>query len=76
MGRDGIIDLATRYGLDGPGIESWGSEVYRTRPDRSWGPFSLQYNGHRDSFPGVKLPGRGADNLQPSRVEVKETVGL
>jgi hypothetical protein len=22
VGRDGLIDIATRYGLDGPGIES------------------------------------------------------
>ena len=75
MGRDGVIGLATRYGLDGPGIESWGSEVFRTRPDRPWGPFSLQYNGYRDSFPGVKLPGRGVDNPHPSSAEVKERVG-
>ena len=23
LGRDGSIGIATRYGLDGPGIESW-----------------------------------------------------
>ena len=36
-----------------------GGEIYRTRPDRSWGPSSLQYNGYHISFQGVKQPGRG-----------------
>ena len=27
MGRDGLVGIATRYGLDGPGIESrWGQD--------------------------------------------------
>ena len=40
-----------RYELDGPGIESrWGRD-FPTRPDRPWGPPSLQYNGYR-VFPG------------------------
>jgi len=30
-----VVGIATRYGLDGPGIESLGeSEIFRTRPDR------------------------------------------
>jgi len=33
--RDSSVGIATRYRLDGPGIESrWGGETYRTRPDR------------------------------------------
>jgi len=33
---------ATRYGLDGPWIESrWGDKFFRTAPDRPWGPPSL-----------------------------------
>ena len=39
--------MATRYGLDGPGIESWWGARHRTRPSRPWGPPSLLYNGHR-----------------------------
>ena len=23
VGRDSVVGIATRYGLDGPGIESW-----------------------------------------------------
>ena len=37
---------ATRYGPDGPGIESCGGDIFRTRPDRPWGPPSLLYEGH------------------------------
>ena len=37
MGRDSSVGIATRYGLDGPGIESrGGDEIFRTSPDRTW----------------------------------------
>ena len=54
-GEPGSVDgVATGYGLDGPGIESrWGGEIFRTCPDRPWGPPSLLYNGYR-VFPGGK----------------------
>ena len=51
MGRDSSVGIATRYGLDGPGIESRLGKIFRTRPDRPWGPPSLLYNGYR-VFPG------------------------
>ena len=42
------VGIATRYGLDGPGIESrLGAEIFRTRPDRPWGLPKLLYNGYR-----------------------------
>ena len=57
MGRDSSVGIATRYGLDGPGIESrWGDEIFLTRPHRAWGPSSLLYNGYR-VFPGGKAAG-------------------
>ena len=46
--------IATRYGLDGPGSNPGGGEIFRTRPDRPWGPPSFLYNGNRD-FRGVKV---------------------
>ena len=54
-GPGSVVGRATGYGLDGPGIESrWGGgEIFRTCPDRSWGPPSLLYNGYR-VFPGGK----------------------
>ena len=34
VGRDGVLGIATRYGLDGPGIESQCGEILLPRPDR------------------------------------------
>ena len=52
-GRDSSVGIATRYGLHGPRIESRWGEIFRTCPDRPWGPPSLLYNGYR-VFPGGK----------------------
>jgi len=43
-----------------------GSMIFRTRPDRPWGPPSHLYNAYRVSFPGVRRPGRGANHPPPS----------
>ena len=56
VGRDSSVGIVTRYGLDGPGTNPGGSEIFRTRPDRPWGPPILLYNGHR-VFPGCKAAG-------------------
>ena len=67
------VGIATRYGLDGPGIKSqWGGEVFRTPPDRPWSPPTFLYSGYRVSFPGLKRPGRGVNHPLPSSAEVKE----
>jgi hypothetical protein len=55
-GPGSSVGIATDYGLDGPGIESRWSEIFRTRPDRPWGPPSLLYNGYR-VYPGGKAAG-------------------
>jgi len=56
-GRDSTVGIATRYGLDGPEIESrWVGEIFRTRLDRPWGPPSLLYNRYR-VFSGSKAAG-------------------
>jgi hypothetical protein len=55
--RDSSVGIATRYGLEGPGIESRWGEIFRTYPDRLRCPHSLLYNGYR-LFPGGK-GGRG-----------------
>jgi hypothetical protein len=47
MGRDSSAGIATRYGLDGPGIESRWGEIFRTLQYRPWGPPSLLYNEYR-----------------------------
>jgi hypothetical protein len=48
--------VATCYGLGGPEIESRWAAIFRTHPDRPWGPPSLLYNGYR-VFPGGKAAG-------------------
>ena len=75
MGPNSAAGIATRYGLDGPGSNPGGSEIFRTRPDRPWGPPSLLYNGYR-VFPGGKAASCGVDNTSPSSAEVKESVEL
>jgi len=76
-GPGSSVDIAAGYGLDGPGIESrWGGEIFRTCPDRPWGPHSLLYNGYR-IFPGGKQrPGRDADPSPPSSAVGPERVEL
>jgi hypothetical protein len=53
-----------------------GCEIFRTCPDRPWGPLSLLYNGYR-VFPGGKeRPGRDADTSPPSNAVGHERVEL
>ena len=53
-----------------------GGEIFRTRPDRHWGPPSLLYNGRRLSFAGLKRPGRGVDHPPSSSAVIKEGIEL
>jgi hypothetical protein len=59
-GPGSSVVIANGHELDGPGIGGGGNpgrgEIYRTRPDRPWGPHSLLYNGYRD-FPEGKAAG-------------------
>ena len=74
--RDGALGTATRYGLHGPGIESWwGGEIFRARPDRPWGPPSPPYNENR-VLPRGKAAGAWRWRPTPSSAEVKERVQL
>jgi hypothetical protein len=75
MGR-WSVGIATRYRLDGPGIDSrWGGEIFRIRPDRPWGPPSLLYNGYQ-VFSRGKVVGAWRWPPTPSSAEVKERVEL
>jgi len=75
VGRDSSVGIATRYRLHGPGSSPGGGEIFRTCPDRSWGPPSLLYNGYR-VFPECKAPGAWRWPPTPSSVEIKERVEL
>ena len=67
-GQDSSVGIATRYGLDGPGIESrWGarfSAPVQTGP----GAHPASCATGTGSFPGIKRPGRGAGPPPPSSV--------
>ena len=63
-GPGSSVGIATGYGLDGPGSDPGGNEIFR--------PPSLLYNGYR-VFPGGKVrPGRAADHSPPSSATVME----
>ena len=49
-----------------------GDEIFRTRPDRPWGPCSLLKNWYRVSFPGVKRSGRGVDHSPHLALRLKK----
>ena len=63
------VGSATRYGLDGPGIEN------RTHPDWPWFPPRLLYNGYWVT-PEGKASGAWRWQHTPSSAEVKERVDL
>ena len=77
VGRDSAVCIATRYGLDGPGIESrWGarfSAPVQTGPRAYPASCTMGTGSH---FPGVKRPGRGADRPPPPKCRGQEIVGL
>jgi hypothetical protein len=76
MGRDSSVGTATRFRLEGPGIESrWGVSIFKSVQT---GPaaHSAPYTGDIGSFLGVKQPGPDVDKLTTSNAEVKERVEL
>ena len=76
VSRDSSVDIATRYGLDSPGIESlWGvrfSAPVHTGP----GTHPTTYKIGNGSLPGVKRPECGVDPSSTSSTEIKETVDV
>jgi hypothetical protein len=68
-GPGSSVGIATDYGLDGLGSNPGGGEIFRTRPDRPWGPPSHLYNGYR-VFPGGK-DGRSVVLTTPSSAKVE-----
>jgi hypothetical protein len=61
MGRDSSVGIATGYGLDGPGIESWCGATFFAHVQTGTGAHPASCTMGTGSFPGVKRPGRGAD---------------
>ena len=69
-GTVSVVGIATGCGLDGPGIECLWGEIFRTCPDRPWGPPILLYNGYRVFPEGKERPRRDADPSIPSSAVV------
>ena len=56
QGPGSSFGIATDYGLDGPGSNSGGSEIYSACPDRPWAhPASCTMD--TGFFPGVEAAG-------------------
>jgi hypothetical protein len=70
------VGIATRYEMDGPGIETGCGRKFAHLPDRRRAPPSLLWYGYRVSFPGVNRPGCDVDHKPASSVEVVERVEL
>jgi hypothetical protein len=75
-GRDSSVAVATRYGLDGPGIESRCGRDFPHPSRRPLGPPNLLQNGYRVSFPEIMRPGRGVNHPSLSSTQVKERVEI
>jgi len=75
-GLDGSVGIATRYGLDGPRIESRCGVRFSAPVQTDPGAHPAPYTVGTGSFPGVQRPGRGVEHPPPSSAEVKERVGL
>jgi hypothetical protein len=74
VGREGSVGIATRYGLDGPEIESRLEARFSAPVQTGPGAHPAFYKMGTGSFPGVKRSGRGVDHPYPPSAEVKETV--
>jgi len=59
VGRDSSVGTATRYGLDGPGIESRWGKRFSAPVQTGLGANPASYTMGTGSFPGVKRPERG-----------------
>jgi hypothetical protein len=75
-GPGSVVGVATAYGLDGPGSNPGGGEIFRTCPDRPWSLSSLLYNGYRIFPRGKVRPRRDADPSPHSSAEVKIRVEI
>ena len=76
VGQDSAVGIASRYGLDGPGIESLWWATFSAPVQTGPGAHPASCTMGTGSVPRVKQPGRGVDHPPPSSAEVKERVEL
>ena len=75
-GRDRIVGIATRYGLDGPGIESRLVQDFPHPSRPALGPTQLPIERVPGLFPRSKAAGAWRLPPTPSSADVKERVEL
>jgi len=61
-GRNSSVGIATRYGMNGPRIESRWGERFSAGVQTGPGVHPASYTMGTGSFLGVKRPGRGVDH--------------
>jgi len=64
-----VAGIATRYGLDDPGNESWWERYFPQPSGPILGPTQLPIQWAPESFPVVKLPGRGVEHRPNAEVK-------
>jgi hypothetical protein len=74
--RDSSVGIATRYGLDGPGIDYRCGSRFSAPVQTGPGAHPASNTWVTESFRGVKRSGRGVDHTPTSSAEVKERVRL
>jgi hypothetical protein len=74
--RDRAVGIATRYGLDGPGIESRWVANFSAPVQTGPGAHLVSYTIGTGSLLGGKAAGGLGQPLTPSGVEVKERVEI
>jgi hypothetical protein len=73
---DSSVGIVTRYGLDGPGIESQWEGRFSAPVQTGPGAHTASYTMGTGSFLGVEQPGHGIDHPPPPSTEVKGRVEL
>ena len=63
--RDSVVDIVTRYGLDGPGIESPLGAGFSVPVQTGSEAHPASSTMDTRSFQGVKRPGRSIDHPPP-----------
>ena len=77
MGRDGLVGIANRNGLDSPGIDRIPVGArFSARVQTGPGAHPATYTMGIGPFPGMKRPRRGVDHPPSSSADVKERVEL
>jgi hypothetical protein len=61
-GRESSVETATRYGSDGPEMESRWVAIFSTPVQTDPEAHPASHTMDTGSFPGVKRPGRGVDH--------------